>query len=109
MRVISRATARKRGLKRYFTGKPCLRGHIEQRLVSSKGCCGCQREYQRSESGLAVRKKYNASEKGLAVKRKYEASGKGLARGRKYKASQKGQFAERKYRERKKLENEQSV
>lgn len=39
--VISRADAKQRGLKRYFTGEPCLRGHVAERLVSDKKCVKC--------------------------------------------------------------------
>jgi len=32
------------GEVRYFTGKPCIRGHISERFVSTKTCvaCGCE-------------------------------------------------------------------
>lgn len=29
------------GLKRYFHGRPCLRGHISQRTTSGQCCCEC--------------------------------------------------------------------
>lgn len=29
------------GLKRYFTGKPCPRGHVAERFVSTKACVVC--------------------------------------------------------------------
>lgn len=29
---------------KYFSGKPCKRGHLTERLVSSRACCECQRE-----------------------------------------------------------------
>lgn len=41
MITVSRVDARARGLKRYFTGKPCKRGHISERLVSIRKCCVC--------------------------------------------------------------------
>lgn len=40
-RVISRSDAIACGLKRYFTGVPCPKGHISERLVSSRGCARC--------------------------------------------------------------------
>ncbi|QJB21871.1 endonuclease VII [Xanthomonas phage FoX2] len=40
--VISRAEAKAQGLKRYFTGKPCKRGHVVERLVSGD-CVECIR------------------------------------------------------------------
>src|SRR5580693_1074062 len=39
--VISRAEAKAAGLKRYFTGKPCPHGHVEERKVSTWGCMKC--------------------------------------------------------------------
>lgn len=41
--IISRAEAIRRGLKRYFTGKPCPKGHISERRVQSFGCYACER------------------------------------------------------------------
>lgn len=35
--------AKNAGLKRYFTGKPCVHGHIAQTMVSSRNCCECLR------------------------------------------------------------------
>lgn len=36
--IISRAEAKERGLKHYFTGKPCHRGGVAKRIVSSFAC-----------------------------------------------------------------------
>lgn len=44
MEVISRKAAKSAGLKHYFTGKFCSRGHIDRRHVSSFGCMTCLRE-----------------------------------------------------------------
>ena len=41
MRVLSKQQARAQGLTRYFTGKPCKRGHIAERMVSSRHCVVC--------------------------------------------------------------------
>jgi hypothetical protein len=41
--VISRPEAKRRGLKQYFTGKPCTHGHIATRFVSSRKCLACHR------------------------------------------------------------------
>lgn len=45
---ISRAEAKALGLKRYFTGKPCSRGHVCERRVSSFGCHICHSENQKT-------------------------------------------------------------
>ena len=39
--IVSRNEARTQGLKKYFTGKPCKFGHIEDRLVSNGRCLIC--------------------------------------------------------------------
>jgi len=43
MEIISRTDAKTKGLKYYFTGKPCDRGHIYKRYVSNYCCCICQK------------------------------------------------------------------
>ena len=43
MEAISRDRAKELGLARYFTGRPCIRGHIEERLVANHGCMECSR------------------------------------------------------------------
>lgn len=44
MEVIARKEAKERGLKRYFTGKPCKHGHVSERDVSDRSCVECKRE-----------------------------------------------------------------
>jgi len=39
--VICRADAKAAGLKRYFTGEPCKRGHVAERGVNHKHCVEC--------------------------------------------------------------------
>jgi hypothetical protein len=43
MKIISKAEAKKQGLKTYYTGKPCPRGHDAPRFVTGK-CIECNRE-----------------------------------------------------------------
>jgi 5-methylcytosine-specific restriction endonuclease McrA len=40
---IPRKEALRRGLKRYFTGEPCVHGHVSERKVHSWACCECAR------------------------------------------------------------------
>lgn len=47
MEIISRKEAKEKGLKRYFTGKPCKRGHITERMVSTLTCVACKNERER--------------------------------------------------------------
>lgn len=53
--VISRADAKARRLKTYFTGNPCNKGHIERRYVSGKSCISCVKQ-SKNEILLEVRK-----------------------------------------------------
>jgi hypothetical protein len=46
--IISRKDAKQLGLKRYFTGKPCKHGHIDERRVHDGACTECQRISYRS-------------------------------------------------------------
>lgn len=41
MEIITRSKAIDYGLKTYFTNKPCPKGHISLRWVSTYGCCEC--------------------------------------------------------------------
>lgn len=51
--IITRAEAMARGLKHYFTGKPCCRGHIAPRNVDRRNCPVCLGIFYRSEDQLA--------------------------------------------------------
>ena len=62
--IISRKEAKERGLKRYFTGKPCKHGHIAERGVLS-GCLECHRIKLKSQD----RSKYKYP---LAKKAEYQ-------------------------------------
>ena len=39
----TKAEARAMGLKKYFTGRPCKRGHLAERYVSDPNCIECLR------------------------------------------------------------------
>lgn len=43
MNIISLKEAKKKGLKVYFTGKPCKKGHVSERRVDSRTCAECLR------------------------------------------------------------------
>ena len=46
MEQITQAEALKKGLDRYFTGKPCKREHVSERYARSGMCIACARERQ---------------------------------------------------------------
>lgn len=39
--VVTREQAKAAGLSRFFTGKPCKRGHLSQRTTANGGCFAC--------------------------------------------------------------------
>ena len=43
LKIISRDAAHAAGLSKYFTGRPCRRGHVAERYVSMGGCLDCLR------------------------------------------------------------------
>lgn len=45
--LISRPRAAEREMTWYFTGEPCVRGHVDLRRVKDKRCCSCDREKAR--------------------------------------------------------------
>ncbi len=54
--IITRAEARARGLTRYFTGQPCVKGHVAERYANfgnpkSGPCVDCHRAHLRKGKG----------------------------------------------------------
>lgn len=45
MQLVSREEAKRLGLKRYFNGQPCIRGHVAPRYVSVSSCTECGKQY----------------------------------------------------------------
>ena len=45
MELISRQQAKILGLKTYFTGKSCIRGHISERYTQDCSCIACSKEF----------------------------------------------------------------
>lgn len=43
--IISRSDAKAKGLRRYFTGKPCIHGHMSERYVGRGTCLTCNSEH----------------------------------------------------------------
>lgn len=68
MDCITISAAARAGLKTYYTGKPCKRGHLALRFVSSGNCVECSREASRISG-----KKYYAANKAhcLAVRHQW--------------------------------------
>jgi len=45
--IIKRLEAKALGIKHYFTGKPCIHGHIEKRRVNDRICMQCTRDFHK--------------------------------------------------------------
>ena len=56
-RIITRDEAIAKGLTRYFTGKPCHKGHIAERSVANFNCVICinekSKQYQKAKRVLS--------------------------------------------------------
>lgn len=75
LQIISRREAIAAGLKRYFTGVPCKRGHISERGVACHGCYECQKIHAKKwmdNGGREKRHAWNHSERGKACFREYD-------------------------------------
>jgi len=79
--IVSRSVALAQGLKRYFTGRPCKQGHVDERHTSSGTCLTCGRDVLRarykSDPGRHRERsrKYRLDnlEKARAASRRYQA------------------------------------
>ena len=59
-KIISRAEAKARGLKFYFTGEPCKHGHVAERNVDRRECTECRQPtggsyYERNKERVLAR------------------------------------------------------
>lgn len=57
VKIISRKFAITHGLNKYFTGKPCKRGHFAERIVVSCNCTDCADLFRKSAVGKESAKK----------------------------------------------------
>lgn len=65
MNIITRSEAIEQGLMHYFTGKPCVNGHISRRYIS-KSCVECGKE----RSKIAMKKfRKNNPERNAEIKK----------------------------------------
>jgi len=59
VQVINRKEAKALGLTRYYTGKPCLKGHVCERRLCNGNCVECDRrrlkDYKKSPKGVALK------------------------------------------------------
>lgn len=50
--IVSRSAAKVAGARYYFTGAPCIRGHVSKRETCSGGCMACAKENVAKESAV---------------------------------------------------------
>ena len=66
-KIIARKEALAKGLKGFFTGKPCKRGHMVERRVDTGDCAGCVNQRSRKwrvanlDAELARSRKYRST------------------------------------------------
>ena len=51
--LTTREQAKRQGLRRYRTGKPCKYGHMSERITQNSSCVACIRDCRPLPSGLA--------------------------------------------------------
>jgi hypothetical protein len=102
MEIISKQEAISRGLKRYFTGKTCAKGHVAERNVSSRGCLACMADavaaYKQTSKGRAAVLAYVHSEERKAQQRAEYATPEWKAWAQEYRKSDKGRAVDARYR-----------
>ncbi|WPJ68504.1 hypothetical protein OMDBNIEC_00018 [Salmonella phage STP-SP5] len=82
MEIITRDEAKERGLKYYFTGKPCAKGHVSERKTVDGYCITCDREarkkrmriYNKTEAARNAVKRYLKSQKGKEALQRSKAA-----------------------------------
>ena len=76
--TAERAKAKASGLKFFFCDKPCIRGHLAKRYVSSGNCHECRRSEEGRARRRELRPKYleNATPKAKARKEAWSAANK---------------------------------
>lgn len=67
--IVTLEKAREHRLARYFTGKPCKRGHVEERNTSDRCCVACNRENSRRLYKSASRQKWLADTRAARLER----------------------------------------
>lgn len=70
--LISRKQAIQMGLSFYFTGKPCLRGHVARRRIENRNCVVCTSEKKR-EWGFKYRARSGVKEARSEYNKKWNA------------------------------------
>ena len=82
MQITTRKQAIEARQKHYFTGRPCMYGHVEKRYVSGGACAKCRLLAQRKASKLRARRAaYTAKMERRRHEREFDAHQRALAAG----------------------------
>lgn len=82
MQIITRDEAIQLGLRRYFTGNPCVHGHMSERVVSTRVCAECKYINKTARNQTAHSKAVNKAhylkhrERNLVYRRTYYRNNK---------------------------------
>lgn len=101
MEILQLADAKRSGLTRYFTGKPCPEGHVAERLVSSRSCCECLKirlaAYRINNRDVLLEKKrvYAKQQRVDDPKRVYEIAKRSVAKHRAARNEEKADWRKR--------------
>jgi len=106
LQKLTRAEALQAGAKRYFTGQPCSKGHVAERLVSNFGCLECaaekfKRYYQCNADALRARvaEWRLANNEDLNARRRHDRA----AMGDEYRAARREEYSRNADRERRRV------
>lgn len=66
--LSTRIEAKEQGLTRYYTGIPCVHGHLTERMVTNKTCLACHRIH------IRTRKNKNSPENKVKCKARSAAN-----------------------------------
>ena len=68
MQTTSRQESIQKSMTRYYTGKPCIRGHVSERIVSTKTCVDCKNEREKSRPARVLNDEQRNRKASLAKK-----------------------------------------
>lgn len=81
----NRAAALAAGQTRFFTGEPCRRGHVAERLTANSACSACEYERKVARAKTPEGAKANREYQRRYLLRNPEPAGRGSARARAWK------------------------
>ena len=87
------AEAKALGVKWYFTGQPCLRGHVAERSASDRLCCECKRQRNATPEAKEYKRQYNATPEVKERKRQRDATPEVKEHDRQYQLTKTGDAA----------------